>query len=147
MTKEIKTEIQIKATAETVWNILMDFGNYPNWNPFIKRLEGSGKEGQKLTTTLQAPGSNPMVFKPIVLKNESKRRFSWLGHLFFPGLFDGEHIFELFDQGNGTVVFIQREKFNGILVPLFKKMLDGPTTEGFNLMNQKLKELAESPGL
>ncbi len=65
-------------------------------------------------------------------------------HLIFPGLFDGEHKFELIDNGDGTTLFRQSEKFGGILVPFFNKMLDVNTVNGFNQMNQKLKELAES---
>jgi len=61
----------------------------------------------------------------------------------FPGLFDGEHKFELIDNNNGTTTFVQSEKFTGILVPLFRKMLDVNTRNGFSLMNEKLKELAE----
>ena len=66
-----------------------------------------------------------------------------MGHLLFPGLFDGEHKFELVDNHDGTTTFIQSEIFKGILVPLFNKMLDTNTVNGFNLMNQKLKELSE----
>ncbi len=67
----------------------------------------------------------------------------WLGHLLFPALFDGEHKFELIDNGNGTTTFIQSEVLRGMLVPLFKKQLDNNTTNGFNAMNQWLKKLVE----
>jgi len=73
----------------------------------------------------------------------SNKEYSWNGNLFFPGLFDGEHKFELIDHGNGTTTFKHSEKFNGILVPLFKKLLDYNTKNGFEAMNRKLKELAE----
>lgn len=66
-----------------------------------------------------------------------------MGHFIFSGLFDGEHKFELIDNGNGTTTFIQSENFKGVLIPLFKKMLEVNTLDGFNQMNQKLKELAE----
>ena len=84
-----------------------------------------------------------MTFKPTILAFEKNKEFRWLGHLLFPGLFDGEHKFELIDNKNGTTTFIQSEKFKGILVPLFAKMLDNSTTDGFTQMNKKLKELAE----
>ena len=38
MTKQIKTSIHINATKEKVWEILMDFEKYPEWNPFIKSI-------------------------------------------------------------------------------------------------------------
>lgn len=84
-----------------------------------------------------------MTFKPKVLVFEPEKEFRWLGHLLFPGLFDGEHIFELTDQGNGTTVLVHMEKFKGILVPLFQKMLDTNTLEGFNAMNRALKLRSE----
>jgi hypothetical protein len=78
-----------------------------------------------------------------VLAFKAEKEFRWIGHLFFPGLFDGEHKFELIDNGKGSTIFRQSEKFNGILIPFFRKMLDHNTVDGFNQMNQKLKELAE----
>jgi len=84
-----------------------------------------------------------MTFKPKVLAVEPNKEFRWKGHLLIPGLFDGEHIFELIDNGNGSITFVQREQFKGILVPLFKKMLDNNTKRGFEQMTAKLKELAE----
>jgi hypothetical protein len=75
-----------------------------------------------------------------VRANEELR---WLGHLFIPGLFDGEHIFELYENTDGSTTFVQREKFTGLLVSLFEKMLDTNTLAGFEAMNKKLKALAE----
>jgi hypothetical protein len=144
MTKEIKTEILIDATPEKIWAILTNFEDYANWNPFIKSIQGKVEIGSKIMARIEPPQSKGMTFYPKVLAYETQKEFRWLGHLFFPGLFDGEHIFELIEHSNGTTTFIQREKFNGILIPLFKKMLDNNTIAGFNLMNAKLKELAEN---
>jgi uncharacterized membrane protein len=35
---EIRTEIAINGSAEKVWNELMDFKNFPDWNPFVKEI-------------------------------------------------------------------------------------------------------------
>jgi len=141
--KELKTEILINTTPQKVWAILVDFKNYHEWNPFITSITGNVVVGSKITARLEPPKASGMTFKPKVLVFEKNKELRWLGNLLFPGLFDGEHKFELIDNGNGTTTFKQSEKFRGILVPLFKKMLDINTTNGFNLMNQKLKELAE----
>ncbi|HEY5462890.1 MAG TPA: SRPBCC domain-containing protein [Hanamia sp.] len=143
MAKEIKSEILINAMPEKVWSILTDFDQYPNWNPFIKSITGNVLVGNKITARLEPPGAKGMTFKPKVLVFETNKELRWIGHLLFPGLFDGEHKFELIYNGNGTTTFRQIEKFRGILVPLFKKMLDENTFNGFNLMNKKLKELSE----
>lgn len=143
MKKEIRTEITIEATPNRVWEVLTRFENYPNWNPFIKSLQGEVKVGKKIIVRLEPPGAKGMTFKPKVLAFEPNNQFKWIGRLIFHGLFDGEHRFELIDNGNGTTTFIQAEKFSGILVRMLSKMLDGSTTNGFNAMNQKLKEEAE----
>lgn len=143
MAKEITTEIIIKASPDKVWSVFINFYDYPKWNPFIKSISGDVLEGDTLTVRLEPPGGKGMTFKPVVLVHQTNKEFRWLGNLLFTGLFDGEHKFELIDNGNGTTTFRQSEKFKGILVPLFKKMLDTTTKNAFNLMNMKLKEIVE----
>lgn len=141
--KEIRTEILINKDPDKIWNILMDFEKYPDWNPFIKSIKGKPQKGEKLSVRLEQPDAMGMTLKPKVLSAKDKKEFRWLGHLLIPGLFDGEHIFELIDNNNGTTTFVQREIFRGILVQLFKKMLDNNTLRGFDLMNQQLKVESE----
>ncbi len=143
MAKEIKTEILINASPEKVWTLLTNFENYPNWNPFITSIKGVVKVGQKITVRIEPPEAKGMTFKPKILTFETNKQLSWLGHLGFPGLFDGAHKFVLVDNGNGTTTFRQSEIFKGILVPLFKKQLDYNTKKGFEAMNEKLKIMAE----
>lgn len=136
--KQIKTSIIINATPQRVWSILTDFEKYPNWNPFLTSLEGDVKVGN--TIKVNAGGMN---FKPTVLAFEPNKELRWLGKLLFSGVFDGEHIFIIEDNGDGTVTFRQDENFNGFLVGPFANKLDNDTKPGFEAMNQKLKELAE----
>jgi hypothetical protein len=143
MTIEINTEIIIHANIEKVWSIIIDFENYPNWNPFIKSINGVVKVGSTIIVKIKPPESKGMTFKPKVLTFDSNKELSWLGHLLFPGLFDGEHKFEVVDNGNGSTTFRQSEKFNGLLIPLFKNELRINTKNGFENMNNKLKEIAE----
>ena len=141
--KEIKAEILINNVPDKIWNVLMDFEKYPDWNPFIKSIKGIPQEGAKLSVRLEQPDAMGMTISPKILTVRDNKEFRWLGHLLIPGLFDGEHIFELTDNNDGTTTFVQREIFRGILVQLFKKMLDDNTLRGFELMNQQLKVESE----
>ena len=143
MAKEIKTEILIQASPVKVWQILMDFKNYGSWNPFITSISGEPRAGNFINVVIEPPEKKGMKFRPKVLVFNTNKEFRWKGKLIIPGLFDGEHIFELIDNKNGTTTFIQREIFRGLLIPFVTKMLDINTVNGFKLMNQKLKEQVE----
>ena len=138
--KNIQTEILINTDITKVWDVLMNFDSYPKWNPFITSISGEPKLGSRLTVSIKPPGGKGMTFKPRVLAFETNKELRWLGHLLFTGFFDGEHKFELIDNGNGTTSFKQSEKFKGMFVGLLN--LEN-TQKGFEAMNEKLKEMAE----
>jgi len=141
--REIRSEIDIAATPEQVWQVLMDFDAYPEWNTFIPSLVGEAVTGAKLVARLEPPGARGMTFKPTVMRVERAAAFRWLGHLMLPRVFDGEHIFELEPQDGGTR-FVQREEFRGILVAPLLAMVGKSTAAGFEQMNQALKARVES---
>jgi len=129
--RRIETAIDIAAPPRAVWDVLVDFAAYPDWNPFIRRLQGEARVGARLEVTVQPPGGKPMTFKPTVLAAEPARELRWLGRVLMPGLFDGEHGFRLEATAGGCRLH-HGETFGGILVPLFGKMLDD-TERGFAL--------------
>jgi hypothetical protein len=141
--KELRSEIDIHASDERVWQLLTDFASFPQWNPFIRRVSGEAKTGARLEVYLQPSGARGTTFRPRVLKVEPKRELRWLGHLVIPGLFDGEHIFTIEPLEANRVHFVQRELFTGLLVPLLAHGLDTDTRRGFDEMNQALKARAE----
>ncbi len=141
--KKITTEIIINAEPKKVWSVLTDFEKYPSWNPFVRYIHGDKKVGSNLTVVLQQPGSKKMTFKPVVLEYRENEEFRWKGKLFVKGLFDGEHFFILSKYEDGKTKFVHGEKFSGILVGIFNKMLD-KTKDGFELMNKALKSECEN---
>jgi hypothetical protein len=144
--KELRSEIEIQASAERVWQILTDFASFPQWNPFMRRASGEVRMGARLEVYIQPSGARGMTFKPVVLKAEPGRELHWLGRLFVPKLFDGEHILTIEPLDAHRVRFIQREIFTGILIPFFAHSLDTDTQRGFEEMNQAIKVRAEQNG-
>jgi hypothetical protein len=146
MAGRIVTEIEINASAVRVWHVLTDFTFYPEWNPFIRRISGSLAVGSRLEAFIQPLGGRGMRFKPTVLASTEGREFRWLGRLLIRGIFDGEHSFRIEPLTHERVRFIQEERFSGILTfpPLFRLATRG-AKEGFEAMNQALKQRAEAP--
>jgi len=137
----IHTNVEIGAPAARVWDVLTDFVRFPEWNPFITRIEGKGEPGARLRIEIKPPGRSAMTFSPAVLAVRPAKELRWRGRLLLPGIFDGEHAFELEERGS-TCVFRQSERFTGLLVPLLGGALEA-TERGFQAMNVALKRRAE----
>lgn len=142
-THYLQTEIEIEASAERVWAVLVDFASYPDWNPFIRSVSGIPQPGARLQIAVQPSGGKVMRFSPVVLAARTNHELRWLGRVLFPGIFDGEHSFFIEPVGEGKVQFRQCERFSGILVGVLRASLDRDTKRGFEEMNQALKLRAE----
>ena len=140
--REISTEVEIGAAPADVWRVLMAFAEYEDWNPFVRRLEGKPVQGERLRVLLEPPGGKAMTFRPTVMRVLEAQEFRWLGHIVFPGIFDGEHIFELEDLG-GRTRFVQREQFRGVLAGLILRTAGDGTRAGFTAMNEALRDKVE----
>ena len=143
MAYQLRTSIDIDAPVDHVWQVFTRFEDYPQWNPFIRSIEGQVETGAKIKVRLAPPGGKGMTMRPKVVRFEAPTELRWLGRLGIPGLFDGEHFFQLEPLPGDRTRFVQGEIFGGILVPLLKKMIDGSTRDGFNSLNKALKETCE----
>ena len=142
--REIRSEVDIDAPAARVWSMLTDFASYPEWNPYIKSIDGEAREGARLTVRLEPPDGRGMTVKPTVQAADAPREFRWLGRLLLPRLFDGEHIFELETTDAGGTRLVQREEFRGVLVGPLLGWVGKSTQRGFGQMNAALKFRVEA---
>jgi len=140
--KKIQTEIVLNASATDVWNALTELTSFKNWNPFIIESEGEVTEGNRIRNVMKN-GEKDLTFKPTIQKVEEGKYFSWLGSLFFRGLFDGYHYFELKPQGKNQTLLIHGENFSGILSGFLLKQIGESTRENFVRMNEALKAHVE----
>lgn len=140
--KSIVTEIVINATPKSIWEILTQLENYSKWNPFIVQSSGKIAPGNKIKNTMKN-GDKTISFSPKILKVIPKKYFDWQGHLFFPGLFDGHHYFEITSINENQSLLKHGENFNGILSSFILKKIGDETRSNFIAMNQAIKKLAE----
>jgi hypothetical protein len=138
----ITTTVDIEASPEAVWAVLIDFPAYRDWNPFMDHVIGNPAVGEKLVVHMKPNGGRGMTFKPTVLVATPGQELRWLGKLGVRGLFDGEHSFALHDNGGGTTRLTHSETFSGVLVALLKRTL-GNTETGFTAFNEALKQRVE----
>jgi hypothetical protein len=142
--RQITATVDLDAPPDRVWAVLTDTAKHATWNPFITKMGGTLAVGQKLQIRIAPPGGKPMSFRPTVTDVQPQHRLAWLGHLGFPGLFDGAHSFTLTPIANGRTQLVQTENFSGALVWMSRGLLT-KTAAGFEAMHNALsKHLGES---
>lgn len=146
-TVEVKTTIN--ASPSKVWQILIDFVHYPDWNPFIVKLEALATKDTRLIAHIKSGNRPVQTFQPVLLVVQENAELRWLGKLYFEFLFRAEHYFQIKpldgDTNNATKCdFIHGELFSGLSQPLVAKMMGTDIENSFRAMNEALKNRAEA---
>jgi hypothetical protein len=137
--KTIGHGIVINASPSAVWQVLMDWPRFSEWNPFLTDVEGEPRLKSRLSVRIAPPEGKPMHFRPKLTALEPESRLQWLGRAGLPGMFDGRHTFSLTALPDGRTWFEQDETFTGLLT-WFTGALLKRTQRGFKQMNQALAE-------
>ena len=114
--KSFSATTNIKASPETIWGIITDAPNYPAWEPWADKIEGTIAPGEKLTAYSKlSPGRG---FAARVTEFVPGRKMTWTGGMPL-GLFKGVRTFTLDPKEDGSTDFTLREEFSGPLLALF----------------------------
>lgn len=130
----------IKATPETIWAIITDAPHYPDWDPGVIRIDGDIAAGEKITA--HAKISPNRAFPVKVVEFVPNQKMVWSSGMPL-GLFKGERTFNLNPKGDGTIDFVLREEFTGLLAPMITKSIPD-LTETFENFVAGLKAHAEA---
>lgn len=142
--REIEESIEIAAGPSEVWWQLTNFGSYPDWNPFITRIDGEVREGARLSVTLNLHAMPEITVRPKVMVVDPQRQLRWRGRMGIPNLFDGCHIFTIETTGVNRVCFKQRERFSGLFAPGGVSLIERSLRRSFREMNEALRQRAEA---
>ena len=136
---EYSATTTIEASPDKIWRILTDAPGYPEWDPYVDRIEGTIAAGEKITayTKLSAGRAFPVTVSEFV----PGKKMVWSSGMPL-GLFKGERSFTLKLQENGSVEFTVREEFTGLLLPLFGRSIPD-MNEPFSAFAAGLKNRAE----
>ncbi len=134
----IHTEIRINASPENVWDALVVSPGIP---VEIRNSIRNRTLRQNLSVPMSAGGRSASLTVKL-LAVDPFREIRWKGHLWLPGLFDGEHVFEIRKEEGDIALLIQRETFSGLLVPFLSGTIRD-TKQEFGTMNAEIRGRAE----
>jgi hypothetical protein len=123
-----RVEVNIRATAPTIWHILSDAKGFPRWNSTITRIDGDIRDGELLR--LHVPGTD-RTFTPRVSGLVPNQRMTWAGGI--APIFSGVRTFVLRPRADGSTDFAMDECFSGVMLPLIARFLPdfGPVFASF----------------
>src|SRR5262245_52436438 len=135
---ELDVVTEIDASAQAVWRVLSATQKYGRWNPFIVSLDGELVLGGDITVELALPDRERQTLRPRIIELDEGRTLAWRGRLGVPGVLDAEHRLEVHEAGSQRCMFVQHERFTGVLVPAVRSVLTVSTPAAFLAMNTAL---------
>ncbi len=141
---EIRTELDIAASADSVWNVLVNYAAYPAWNPVVPKISGEPRVGGRVRFSVRARHMTLAVNGEYTAVQPGQQ-LRWIGPAakFLRGPLNGTHYFLIEPLDAGGVRFVHGERFEGFLEPVVKVLLARELTDPYNDMNQALKRHVE----
>lgn len=137
------TTTVIHAPRESVWRLVVDFDAYPEWNPYMRSVQGRTEVGRTLEVHLEPPGAKAQDVSGSVTVFKPPRKLRWQSRLLAPGLRDLEYEVIVVPLGPNRAQVIQRARYEGLLAAL----VDAEDTRaGLVQMARALRLRAESGG-
>jgi hypothetical protein len=144
-----RAQLDIDAPIERVWDVLVSLERYPEWNPFVVKVDGAARAGlqQHLTLHVVFSGglrvrSGEFVTRVDPPGDVATLAWRFTGLLPTLGLVRAERVQTLSRGPGGRTRYESVEAFDGLLrhfVPV------GRVVDGFERMAQALKARAETP--
>ncbi len=139
---ELRSEIEILATAKVVWDVLINFRAYCQWNPFIVEADGQLREGATVSVTINFPGNRERKLRRCILKLLPMSELRWTSTSIHRALVHSEQFFQLRPVTDDRVRLAVGENFSGIMAPRNPVELS-QISQGLTLMNQAIKRRSE----
>lgn len=146
LTREVRTEIEIAAPPQAVWDVMAKLDAWSEWNPIIAgvKLYGRLREGTRgrLTINLGPHGGRQSLAVQLVTVRPPYE-LAWVGGV--RGVVMGCHGFRLEETAKGSRL-IHSEAFSGVLAPAMVRLLRGQLTKRYRQLNEGLRQRCEQGG-
>ena len=133
----VRIEAEMQANPEEVWEMLLEFDAYPDWNPYIRSIDGVAEKGKRLHIVIDGK-EKTYDFKAKVLELVPQHAFAWGGSALF--FFKARHYFEIIPMENGQLRFIQGESWGGLFGKSYGKKVYEEAAVNFEKMNKVMAE-------
>ncbi|MFK7873712.1 MAG: SRPBCC family protein [Oligoflexales bacterium] len=140
--REIQTTIEISAPLQKVWDILVNFDEWSDWNPTVSKAGGQADLDSFLDITMKGDNCEDMSYKPQIIELQQPYFLRWRATMVAGFIFTNDRVFELKEE-NGKTIFTNKECFSGLVMLLSWKKMNSFVLPILEKMNTALKDTAE----
>lgn len=144
-TVQVHTSAEINASKETVWAVLVDFKQYPNWNPSMIEVHADPQPGNRMDWKSKFNGA-VRDLNARIDRVDTARELSWTGPI--SGLerisFWGHHRMIIDDLGGNRVRLTNTEEFGGLMTIPMRSLIKNDVSKAYEAVNAALKQRAEA---
>lgn len=146
MAFRIDIDLEINASPDAVWGVIMDTDSYKDWNPFVEACESSYQPGEPINLRVNLIGPTFTQVEYIKAFDEANKTFSYNMKPMPMGALHSERSHEVLDVGGGKTLYKSRFMLDGWMMPLVRGMMKSALEKGFHGMSDGIKSRAESLG-
>lgn len=132
-----KNQIEIHAPIDTVWHILTDIKNWPNWQKAV--TEATLDEKIEVGTTFKWKAGG-LYFKSKIHTAKRNTAFGWTGTTIGANAI---HNWTFIKKDDNTTIVIVEESLQGVFPKLFKKYFQDNLEKGVLTNLMELKDASE----
>ena len=136
-TYQIQTVIDIDACPADIWQVLVDFDSYPDWNPMLGKVQTRLETGAQVRMEVLRGESNPLKLSANITSLKDAEEVVWRGGNAL--VISGEHYFRIEQLDKQHCRLHHGENFKGLLVPLLRPTLRKASAL-YEAMNRALKQ-------
>jgi S-(hydroxymethyl)glutathione synthase len=141
--KSVTTEIQIDASAQTIWSVLDDLDSYGLWNKVLPKIAGVTTLGRQIHGSIHFSAKEPQEVHGTILRIIGARELRWVSEVPSDPVTRAEHYFKLTPIDDRRTLLEHGELFDGPLEDFIWSMIGDAIGVDYEQMNLDLKERAE----
>jgi uncharacterized protein YndB with AHSA1/START domain len=136
--------VEIDAPQAFVWDVLVDYEHYPEWNPYTVRVEATLEIGARVVLHLPEPGKPGTTFETVEWMSviDAPHHLQYNTGTELPGIHAVRDQW-VDDLGDGRSTYNTTDVFTGDIARVIFDTQGGWVTAGFNAAAHALKARAE----
>lgn len=130
----------LSMNSQQAWQMLINFADYPQWNPFTPQVIGKAYEGATVELHVNLVDNKTQISREVIQCIIPEKQLSWGMHMVHPWLLKARRDQYLIAIDNERCTYHTEDHLSGILCPLVVLLYGKAMRDGFNRVGKALQD-------